>query len=83
MADSCSTDAECVGRRLRGAQFQQLLEAGDANLEELVEIGGADAQEAQPLQQRHARILRLSQHPGVELQRRQFAVDEVLRGVQW
>ena len=75
-------DAERVGRGLRGTELQQLLEPGDPDLEELVEVRGADAQEPQPLEQRHARVLRLGQHPGVELQRRQLAVDEVLGSVQ-
>ncbi len=75
-------DAQGVGRVLRGAQLQQLLEPGDADLEEFVEVGGADAQETQPFQQRHARVLGLREHAGIELQRRQFAVDEVLRCVQ-
>ena len=75
-------DAEGVGRGLRGTQLQQLLETGNADLEEFVEVGRADAQEPQALQQRHAWILGLRQHPGIELQCRQFAVDEVLRCVQ-
>jgi hypothetical protein len=46
-----------------------------ADLEELVQVGAGDAQEAQPLQQRHLRIQRLSQHAEVEIQLRQLAVE--------
>src|SRR5690606_23198414 len=51
-----------------------------ADLEEFVEVGAADAQETQPLQQRHRRILRLRQHAEVEVQLRQLAVG-VQRGI--
>ena len=49
---------------------------GDADRVELVEVGGADRDEAQPLQQRMARVLRLLQHTRVEVEPGQFAVDE-------
>ena len=53
-------------------------EAGDAHHVELVEVGGRDRQEAQPLQQRMARVLRLLQHAPVEGEPGQLAVDEPL-----
>ena len=52
-----------------------LLEPGDADLEELVEVAGEDGQEAHPLQQRVALVLRLEQDARVELEPRQLAVD--------
>src|SRR5256885_10243042 len=49
-----------------------------SDLEELIEIAAADAQELQPLEQRHRLIERLIQNPLVELEERQFPVDVVL-----
>ena len=46
-----------------------------ADLEEFIQIGAADAQVAQPLQQRHLRVLCLREHAEVEAQLRQFAVE--------
>jgi hypothetical protein len=57
-----------VRTALGRAHLDQLLDAGDANLEELVEIARRDAQELQALEQRHALIERLREHAGVELQ---------------
>ncbi len=75
-------EAEPIGAGLRAAELQQLLEARDADLEELVQVARADAQEAQPLEQRHARIQALSQHAPVELERGELRIDEVLRRAQ-
>jgi len=57
-----------------------LLDPRHADLEELVEVARHDAQEAQALEQRHRPVRRLRQHPALELQERQFAVDEVIGG---
>src|SRR6478672_2592606 len=51
-----------------------------ADLEKLVEVGAGDAQEAQPLEQRHRRVLRLRQHAEVEVELRELAVG-VQRGI--
>ena len=56
-----------------------LLQAGDADLEELVENRTGDAQEPQPLEERHVLALGEVEHAAVELQLRQLAVD-VQRG---
>ena len=53
----------------------RMAHGGGADLEEFVEVGAGDAQEAQALQQRHLRVLRLRQHAEVEIQLRQFAVE--------
>src|SRR5690606_12150574 len=45
-----------------------------ADLEELIQVGAGNAQEAQAFEQRHRGILRLRQDPEVEVQLRQFAV---------
>ena len=47
----------------------------DLHFEEFVEVGIGDAQEAQALEQRHARILRLREHAEVEFELRQFAIE--------
>ena len=65
-----------------GAELQQLLEARDADLEELIEVARGDGQEAQPLEQRHGFIERLGQHALVELQQRQLAVDVEIRRLE-
>ena len=59
------------------------LQPGDADFEELVEIGGDDAQEAQPLQQRRRAVLRLRQHAPVERELAELAVEIQLRDVAW
>ncbi len=61
---------------MRGrTDLHALLEARDADLEELVEVGAADAQEAQPLEQRHVGIACLLEYPPVELEQAEFAID--------
>ena len=55
------------------------LEAGHADHVEFVEVAGRDRQETHPLQQGLARVLGLAQHPLVESQPRQLAVDEAVR----
>ena len=59
---------EIVWTGLDRAEFGHLLDPGHANLEELIEVGAGDAQEAQPLQQRYPLVERLREHPPVELQ---------------
>ena len=46
-------DVHAVGPGCRRAELALLLQARDADLEELVEVGARDAQEAQALEQRH------------------------------
>ena len=56
------------------------LEGGDPHGLEFVEIAGRDRQEAQPLQQGMMRIARLLQHPAVEGEPGDLAVDESVGG---
>ncbi|GHU14497.1 hypothetical protein AGMMS50225_26450 [Betaproteobacteria bacterium] len=56
-------------------------DAGDANLEKFVEVARYDAQKAQTLQQGHRRVSRLGEHPALELQQGDLAVDEVFSGI--
>ena len=69
-------------RALRGDALPHLaLEAGDAHHEEFVEVVGRDRQEADALEQRMVLVGRLLQHPPVEVQPGQFAVDEARRAL--
>ena len=66
--------------RRRETGEQLLLEAGHADLEELVEVVADDAEETQPLEERNGRILRECQHAPVERKLRQFAIDRCRTG---
>ena len=58
-----------------------LLQPGDPDLEELVDVLAQDGEEAHPLQQRQRLVLRDRQHPLVEVELGKFAVDVMrLRG---
>jgi hypothetical protein len=72
--------AEAVGVGFHQRHLQLLVQAGDADHEELVQVPGVDGQELHPLQQRPAGAQRLVQHAIVEGQPRDLAVDEQ-RGV--
>ncbi|MGC3967028.1 MAG: hypothetical protein QM775_06545 [Pirellulales bacterium] len=64
---------------MRSAVFKRLFaQSGDAHHEELVEVRAENRQELHALQQRHFRRLGFFQHPPVELQPAQLAVDEML-----
>jgi hypothetical protein len=56
-----------------------MLQAGDANLEELIEIRRRNAEELQPLEQWDVRILGLLQDAHVERKLRQLAVYVIVR----
>ncbi len=71
-----------VGRDRGDAGLGLADQSGDAHRIELVEVGRADRDEAQPLQQRVARVLRLLDHAVVEVEPGQFAVDEPVRTVR-
>ena len=71
----CLRRAHAVGRRARPARLDLLLQAGDADLEELVEVAGEDGQEANALEQRVALVDSLEQDAVIELEPRQLAVD--------
>ena len=64
----------------RNAEVLRLTHGRGADLEEFVQIGAGDTQVLQPLQHRHRTILRLRQHPEIEVELRQFAI-EIQRGV--
>ena len=66
---------QAIGAGLFTGEVDLFLQAGDANLEELVEVAGEDQQELQAFEQRIGLVQRLLQHPDIELQLRQFTVD--------
>ncbi len=61
------------GRRNLGPQL--LLDAGDPDLEELVEIAAGDAEEAQPLEERRVGVRGQREHAPVEGEERKLAVE--------
>jgi hypothetical protein len=65
----------------RRARFDLRLEARHADLEEFVEIAADDAQETQPLEQRRRPVFRLRQHPPVERELAQLAIEVELRQI--
>ena len=66
---------QAVGAGLLAGEVDLLLQAGNADLEELVQVAGEDQQELQTLQQRVGLVQRHVQHADVELQLGQLAVD--------
>ncbi len=51
------------------------LKAGDSDLEELVEIGGADREEPHAFEERYGWIDRFLENAFVEIEPRQFSID--------
>ena len=79
ISPSCWAGVRPSARQRLHAGLRLAHQPGDADGEELVEVGGADRDEAQPLQQRMGGVLRLLHHAVVEVQPGQFAVDEPVR----
>ena len=85
LADAADHSAEglrgghAVGGAFHHVAFHLLLEAGDAHLEELVQVGTENAEELHPFQQGSGGVQRLFQDAMVELQPAQLAVDEMFR----
>jgi hypothetical protein len=50
------------------AIFYQLLEGGDADFEELVQVGADDGEEFEPFEQRLGRVLSLFENALIKLQ---------------
>ena len=62
----------------RNSGTQLALEAGDADHEEFIEVVGGDREKTDPLEQGMGVIGGFLEHPAVEMQPRQLAVDEAL-----
>src|SRR4029079_7003304 len=71
-----------VGPGFLDAELDLLLQAGDADLAEFVEVRRNDRQEAQPLEQRHRIVRGERQHPAIECEQAEFTVQE-MRGGQF
>ena len=71
-----------VDRQLLNAGPDLLLETADALHEELVEIGAHDGEELDPFEQRRSFVLGFVQHPAVELEPGEFAVQVQRRVLQ-
>ena len=65
-------------RSARDARLGLSEEAGDAHLEELVEVGGEDSAEVHTLEQRERLVGRELEHARMELEVRELTVEEVL-----
>ncbi len=66
-----------VGPDVRGAAVDLLLDAGDANLEELVEVRRENREELHAFHEGLPAVLGLFEDPPVELEPAQFPVNEV------
>ena len=73
---------EPVGRGLGDAARDLLLQPGDPDHEELVEVRADDAEELEALEERQRAIARLLEDALVELEPRELAVDEETRVVE-
>ena len=80
--DELLADRHAVGADGDGAALLALLERGDADLEELIEVRGTDREEAQPLEERHRPVLGKIKNALVELEERQFPIDVEVRGLE-
>ena len=65
------------GNRYLIAEPDALLQLGDADLEELIEVARQDAKEPQPFQRRNPPVLGLCEHALVECQNRELAREEL------
>jgi hypothetical protein len=73
--------AAAIGAGLRQPELDLLLEAGNPNLEELIEIGRHDGDEAQALEQRHAVVGRLREHAALKREDAELAIEKL--GGRW
>ena len=80
MRRSCSRGDKAVGRAHRQAHLVATFQAGDPDHVELVEVRREDREELRPLQQRQRRVGGQRQHPGVEVQPAQLAVEVAILG---
>ena len=67
--------AEAVGAAGVDPGLELVEQPGDPDHEELVEVRGVDRAEADPLEQRHLRVLGQLQHPLVEVEPGELAVE--------
>ena len=70
--------SEPVGACVQIAGVDAALQLGHAHHEKLVQVRAEDGEKLHPLEERHLGILRLFEHPAVELEPRQLSIDERL-----
>src|SRR5439155_19815643 len=75
----CFRAGHPVGSNVTGLALDLLFDAGDANLEKLIEIVAEDGHELDPLDQRLGRILRFHQNAPVKFEPAQLAINEIGR----
>jgi hypothetical protein len=73
---------QSIRRHVLAVRPHLLLEHGDANHEELVEVGADNGEKLDALEERVAAIARLIEHPLVELQPAELAIDKEVRGIE-
>src|SRR6202171_5163501 len=78
-AIECLGRTQAIGPNVARRALDLLLDAGDANLEEFVEVGAEDGQKFYALDQWLGRVLRFLQDAPIELEPAQLAIDEILR----
>ena len=71
---------QAVGRAHRQSHLVAAFQPGDPDHVELVEVGREDREELRPLQQRQRRVGGQREHPGVEVQPAQFAIEVAIVG---
>ena len=76
MRSSCSVGVKPSTLGVSMPATHLAAQAGHPHHVELVEVGGRDRQEAQPLEQRMALVLGFLQHSAVEMEPGQFAVEK-------
>src|SRR4051794_30451038 len=68
-------DAQAIRAALVRTELESLLQPGNANFEELVEIAGRDAEELESFEKRDSFVECLRQHADVEFEQRKLAID--------
>jgi hypothetical protein len=64
------------------SELLTLLQAGNANLEELVEVRAGNAKEADALQQWQRLVVHLREHALVEVEERELPIDVMLGSLE-
>jgi hypothetical protein len=77
------TEGRAVGRSFVVAVFNALQNAGNANLEELVEIAGGDGEKLDPLEERVGGIFGFFQNPAIKTQPGFVAAEEKALRALW
>ena len=79
--ETCAKDLrkwQAIGPRGRVCSYL-LLEPGDSDLEEFIHVAVDDAQEAQPFERRNIAVFGERQHPAVEFELTELAVQVQIR----